>query len=49
MKGKKEIVVEIAALRGKGYPAPANLDAGTGAPPKSAPRRAAQASAKPPA
>jgi len=47
MKGKKEIVVEIAALRGKGYPAPANFDAGTGAPPKPAPQKAAQASAKP--
>jgi L,D-transpeptidase ErfK/SrfK len=28
VKGKKEIVVEIAALRGKGYPAPVNLDTG---------------------
>jgi lipoprotein-anchoring transpeptidase ErfK/SrfK len=28
IKGEKEVVVEIAALRGKGYPAPVNLDAG---------------------
>ncbi|HEX8851916.1 MAG TPA: hypothetical protein VF754_00435, partial [Pyrinomonadaceae bacterium] len=31
VKGQKEIVVEIAALRGKGYPAPVDLDTG-GAP-----------------
>ena len=31
VKGQKEIVIDIAALRGKGYPAPVNLDAG-GAP-----------------
>jgi lipoprotein-anchoring transpeptidase ErfK/SrfK len=36
VKGKKEIVIEIAALAGKGYPAPVNLETG-GAPPKSAP------------
>jgi lipoprotein-anchoring transpeptidase ErfK/SrfK len=30
VKGKKEIVVEIAALKGKGYPAPVELDTGTG-------------------
>ena len=28
IKGQKEMVVEIAALAGKGYPAPVNLDAG---------------------
>jgi hypothetical protein len=28
IKGKKEIVIEIAALAGKGYPAPVNLDTG---------------------
>ena len=33
IKGEKEVVVEIAALRGKGYPAPVNLDTG-GAPPQ---------------
>ena len=33
VKGQKEIVVDIAALRGKGYPAPVNLDTG-GAPPQ---------------
>ena len=31
VKGQKEVVVDIAALRGKGYPAPVNLDTG-GAP-----------------
>ncbi|HYJ45487.1 MAG TPA: L,D-transpeptidase family protein [Pyrinomonadaceae bacterium] len=31
VKGRKEVVVEIAALKGKGYPAPANLDTGGGA------------------
>jgi lipoprotein-anchoring transpeptidase ErfK/SrfK len=31
IKGQKEVVIDIAALRGKGYPAPANLDTG-GAP-----------------
>jgi hypothetical protein len=31
VKGKKEIVVEIAALKGKGYPAPVALDTGNGA------------------
>jgi hypothetical protein len=34
LKGKKEIVIEIAALSGKGYPAPVDLD--TGLPPKPA-------------
>jgi lipoprotein-anchoring transpeptidase ErfK/SrfK len=38
IKGTKEVVVEIAALAGKGYPAPIDLD--TGIPPKkTAPRR----------
>ena len=27
IKGAKEIVIEIAALRGKGYPAPVNINA----------------------
>jgi len=36
VKNQKEIVLELAALKGKGYPAPANLDTGT-AKPKSAP------------
>jgi murein L,D-transpeptidase YcbB/YkuD len=31
VKGRKEIVVEIAALKGKGYPAPVDLDTGGGA------------------
>jgi lipoprotein-anchoring transpeptidase ErfK/SrfK len=31
IKGSKEVVIEIAALKGKGYPAPANMN--TGAPP----------------
>ena len=30
-KGRKEVVVEIAALKGKGYPAAASLDTGSGA------------------
>ena len=38
VKGKKEIVIEIAALRGRGYPAPFALDAG-GAPAKRPGRR----------
>ena len=29
-KNQKEIVIEIAALKGKGYPAPVDLDAGAG-------------------
>lgn len=29
-KNQKEIVIEIAALKGKGYPAPADLDTGAG-------------------
>ncbi len=40
-KGQKEIVIEIAALKGKGYPAPVNLD--TGVPKK----QTAPATAKP--
>lgn len=28
VKGRKEVTVEVAALRGKGYPAPVNLDSG---------------------
>ena len=35
IKGQKEIVINIAALAGKGYPAPVNLDAG-GAKPEAA-------------
>ncbi|MDT5061818.1 MAG: L,D-transpeptidase ErfK/SrfK [Acidobacteriota bacterium] len=31
VKGRKEIVIEIAALKGKGYPAPVDLDTGSGA------------------
>jgi L,D-transpeptidase ErfK/SrfK len=42
-KNSKERVVEIAALRGKGYPAPVDLDSGTGKPGA----RAATASASP--
>jgi hypothetical protein len=29
-KNQKEIVIEIAALKGKGYPAPVDLDTGMG-------------------
>lgn len=31
IKGRKEIVIEVAALKGKGYPAPVDLDTGSGA------------------
>jgi len=31
-KNQKEIVIEIAALKGRGYPAPVNLDTGSGKP-----------------
>jgi len=31
LRSRKEIVIESTALTGKGYPAPVNLDAGTGA------------------
>jgi lipoprotein-anchoring transpeptidase ErfK/SrfK len=31
VRGKKEIVIELAALKGKGYPAPIALDTGSGA------------------
>jgi lipoprotein-anchoring transpeptidase ErfK/SrfK len=40
IKGRKEIVIEIAALKGKGYPAPVDLDTGSGA------KKAASTSAK---
>lgn len=36
IKGQKEIVIEIAALRGKGYPAPVAFDTGGGAAKKEA-------------
>jgi lipoprotein-anchoring transpeptidase ErfK/SrfK len=39
VKGQKEVVIEIAALRGKGYPAPVNLDAGGAPQPKAAPKK----------
>ena len=32
-KNQKEVVIEIAALKGKGYPVAVNLDTGTGKPP----------------
>jgi hypothetical protein len=32
-KNQKEVVIELAALSGKGYPAPVNLDTGSGKPP----------------
>jgi lipoprotein-anchoring transpeptidase ErfK/SrfK len=42
IKGQKEVVIDIAALRGKGYPAPVNLDTGGGAPqPKAQPKKKA--------
>lgn len=30
VKGKKEVVIELPALKGKGYPAPVNFDTGSG-------------------
>lgn len=39
-KGQKEIVIELTALSGKGYPAPVNLDNGSGKPVK--PQRGAK-------
>jgi lipoprotein-anchoring transpeptidase ErfK/SrfK len=36
IKGQKEVVIEIAALRGKGYPAPVNLSGGAQPQPKKA-------------
>lgn len=36
VKGQKEVVIEIAALRGKGYPAPVNLSGGQQPQPKKA-------------
>lgn len=36
VKGKKEIVIEVAALKGKGYPAPVAMDAGKGSAKESA-------------
>ena len=32
-KNQKEVVIELAVLKGKGYPAPVNLDTGAGKPP----------------
>jgi hypothetical protein len=42
IKGQKEIVIELPELKGKGYPAPVNLDTGNGAPPKGRPAQAAK-------
>ena len=41
IKGQKEVVIDIAALRGKGYPAPVNLDTGGAPPPKAQPKKKA--------
>src|SRR5687768_6225969 len=42
VKGQKEVVIDIAALRGKGYPAPVNLDTGAPQPkPKAQPKKKA--------
>jgi hypothetical protein len=45
IKGQKEIVINIAALAGKGYPAPVNLDTG-GAKPEAASGKPAPAAKK---
>jgi len=39
LKGHKEIVIEIAALEGKGYPAPADLDTGGAPKPEAKPAK----------
>jgi lipoprotein-anchoring transpeptidase ErfK/SrfK len=36
LKGKREVVIEVAALKGKGYPAPVNLNTGGAPQPKPA-------------
>jgi lipoprotein-anchoring transpeptidase ErfK/SrfK len=41
IKGQKEVVIDIAALRGKGYPAPVNLDTGGAPQPKAPPKKKA--------
>jgi lipoprotein-anchoring transpeptidase ErfK/SrfK len=43
IKGQKEVVIDIAALRGKGYPAPVNFDTGSASPqqPKAQPKKKA--------
>jgi lipoprotein-anchoring transpeptidase ErfK/SrfK len=41
VKGQKEVVIDIAALRGKGYPAPVNLDTGGAPQPKQQPKKKA--------
>ena len=38
---QKQVVLEVAALKGKGYPAPVNLDSGTGKPARKAATTAA--------
>ncbi|HEV2707490.1 MAG TPA: L,D-transpeptidase [Pyrinomonadaceae bacterium] len=49
VKGQKEIVVEIAALQGKGYPAPVDLDTGGAPQPKQQRQQQQTASAAQPA
>lgn len=41
IKGQKEVVIDIASLRGKGYPAPVNLDTGGAPQPKAQPKKKA--------
>ncbi|HEX8147945.1 MAG TPA: L,D-transpeptidase family protein [Pyrinomonadaceae bacterium] len=41
IKGQKEVVIDVAALRGKGYPAPVNLDTGGAPQPKAQPKKKA--------
>lgn len=45
IKGQKEVVIDIAALAGKGYPAPVNLDTG-GAKPEAASGKSGSAAKK---
>jgi lipoprotein-anchoring transpeptidase ErfK/SrfK len=46
IKGRKEIVIEIAALAGKGYPAPVDLETGQPPKPEATPAKAAKAKTK---
>jgi lipoprotein-anchoring transpeptidase ErfK/SrfK len=46
IKGQKEVVINIAALAGKGYPAPVNLDAGGSKPEAAKPGAAAKKKTK---
>ena len=46
IKGRKEVVIEIAALAGKGYPAPVDLETGQPPKPEATPAKAAKTKTK---